>query len=136
MVGQAGFGPARELARIHEMLLQAQTGSGVLLPDTAALLTTASRPALKDQLEPTAPPLTWGLGIATDERFLRMGLPVAGPCWGHFGHRSSLVLVDLQLRCVLVTILNGILPPVPGIHRFRRIVELVYEEFGVLESRK
>jgi CubicO group peptidase (beta-lactamase class C family) len=127
--GGNGRGPARQAARLYEMLvLHGQIeGTRVLAPQTVEALTARHRVGMKD--ETFGVPIDWGLGLIIDSPM--QGRHASPRSYGHGGGQSSIMFADPEVGLVAVVLTNGW----PGLRRhfeeFDCLCSAIYEELGL-----
>lgn len=128
------WGPARDLGRFYEALLDG--GRGVLSPASAAALTSPAASAFDESLQRV---VHWGLGLRVNGPTPEGGLSEAGEMgrhaspgtFGHGGFRSSLGFADPAHVLVVVLVANG-LPDGPRHRkRTRTVAEAIYSDLGL-----
>lgn len=129
------WGPARELGRFYEALLEG--GRGALSPASVAALTT---PAAADGVfdESLKRVVHWGLGLRINgptadglSGAAEMGRHASPGSFGHGGFRSSLAFADPEHGLVLVLIANGLPDGPEHRQRVRTVAEAVYADLGL-----
>jgi CubicO group peptidase (beta-lactamase class C family) len=132
--GGSARGPARELGRFYEMLLQ--RGQKLLTPQTTEALTARHRAGLLDQTFKHI--IDWGLGfIINSAQYKQPTLPYAyGPhaslrTFGHGGNQSSIAFTDPENALVVALVFNGM--PGESAHQRRMYNTLtgLYEDLGI-----
>lgn len=113
--GSTCRGPASELARFYQMLLNKGQldGRRLLMPQTVEALTTRHRVGMFDHTFRF--PMEWGLGfIVQSEREgtghapYGFGPGVSQRTFGHSGQQSSTALADPERDLIMVAIFNGL----------------------------
>lgn len=132
--GSSGRGPARELGRIYEMLLN--RGGAILRPQTVEALTARHRAGMMDHTFDAV--ADWGLGFLVDSKqysspnFSYGFGPYASPrTFGHGGYQSSISYADPEHGLVVVVIANGAPGEQKHNRRFRAINTAIYEDLGM-----
>jgi CubicO group peptidase (beta-lactamase class C family) len=133
-----GRGPARELGRLYEMLLDGGTLNGVRLlsPQTVDAMTARHRAGIRDETFKHV--IDWGLGfIINSNQYGPNSVPYGyGPhasprTFGHSGSQSSSAFADPENRLVVSCVCNG-MPGEPAHQsRMRTIHAAVYEDSGL-----
>jgi CubicO group peptidase (beta-lactamase class C family) len=141
-----GWGPARELARLYEMLLAhgARGGARLLAPETVAAMTAPQLAAGRFD-ESLKRVVHWGLGLRVNapapgaarlSAAAEFGRHAAAGSYGHGGFRSSLAFADPARRLAVALAVNGL----PGGAAHRRlaaeVVEAVYADLGLAPERR
>lgn len=134
--GGNGWGPARELGRFYEMLLEGGKRDGVqiLLPQTVEALTARHRSGLFDKTFRQT--LDWGLGFVingSDENG-KSGYGhwprASARAYGHSGYRSSTAFADPDRQLAIAILLNGTPDEPSHLRRMRGITTAIYEDLG------
>lgn len=132
--GSSGRGPARELGRFYEMLLN--RGGSLLRPQTVEAVTARHRAGMMDHtFEAVA---DWGLGFLLDSKqYNSPGFPYGfGPyasprTFGHGGYQSSVSYADPEHGLVVVVIANGAPGEQKHNRRFKAVNAAIYEDLGL-----
>lgn len=99
LIATGAAGPAAEMARPFESLLDKGPWRGQVLSESAVeLLTTSYRVGLTDETFGGLD-LSWGFGVCTDP--LWFGAPIGHRVAGHTGYNCALVVCDLDLGLVV-----------------------------------
>jgi CubicO group peptidase (beta-lactamase class C family) len=132
--GSSGRGPARELGRFYEMLIN--RGEQILRPQTVEALTARHRTGMLDHTFDAV--ADWGLGFLVDSKqYNSPGFPYGfGPhssarAFGHGGYQSSVSYADPEHGLVVVVIANGGPGEQKHNRRFRAVNSAIYEELGL-----
>ena len=149
--GSNGRGPARELGRFYEMMLNhgavvdgapapdSPAGAHpvrVLLPQTVEALTAAHRVGMFDVTFKHV--MDWGLGfIVNSNRYGADTVPYGfGPhasprAFGHSGHQSSSGFADPEHGLAVAVVCNGMPGEAKHDRRMRAVHAAVYEDLGL-----
>jgi CubicO group peptidase (beta-lactamase class C family) len=131
--GASARGPARELGRFYEMLLDG--GRGIISPQTVEALTARHRAGVVDLTFKRV--IDWGLGfIVNSEQYgadTPYGFgPYASPrTFGHAGNQSSVGFADPDNGLVVVVIFNGMPGEAAHQERMRETLAAIYEDLGI-----
>ena len=132
--GGNGRGPAHELARFYQALLDG--GEGIIHPATIATFTGRQREGMFDHS--FQHDLDWGLGFIVDNK--RYGADTApysfghhasDSAYGHGGNRSSMAMADPDNGLVIVVLFNGLASEAVHQPRMRTVLDAIYEEAGL-----
>ena len=134
--GANGWGPARELGRFYEMLLEGGTlqDNRILRPQTVAALTARHRTGLFDKTFRQT--LDWGLGFVINgsDEDGKSGYghwPAASArTYGHSGYRSSTAFADPEHQVAVAILLNGTPDEASHLRRMRAITTAIYQDLG------
>ncbi|MDB5172507.1 MAG: pbpE 2 [Phycisphaerales bacterium] len=133
-----GQGPARELGRFYQMLLNGGEldGTRLLSPETVRLFTTAQRVGMYD--ESFQHVIDWGLGfLVNSAKYGPATVPYGfGPhasdrAFGHHGFQSSLAFADPEYGLTIVIIPNGTPGEAAHDRRLRAVLGAVYEDLQI-----
>lgn len=137
--GGNGYGPARELLLFYEMLLRrGRTGTGERLFEapTVEAMTTPKRVGMLDLTFQTK--IDFGLGFivnsahyGADRLPYGYGRHAGRRTFGHSGHQSSTAFADPDHDLAVALIVNGQPGEPRHTHRFRDLVEAIYEDLGL-----
>jgi CubicO group peptidase (beta-lactamase class C family) len=136
--GASGWGPIGELARFYRMLAAGGEigGRRYLSRGTVEAMTARHRVGMLDHTFRAR--LDWGLGVIVnsahygEERVPYGYGPHAGPrAWGHSGSRSSVALVDPDVRLVALLAWNGLRDDEAHRLRMEEILAALYEDLGL-----
>lgn len=137
--GTSGIGPAGDLLRFYEMLLDKGELDGVrvLAPQTVEAMCARHRAGIRD--ETFGAVMDWGLGVILNSwHYRRAPAPYgygnhASPrTFGHGGRQSLVALADPEAGLAAVVVLNG-LPGEPAHHRrIQAALDALYEDLGLL----
>ncbi len=138
--GGNGRGPARELARFYQMLLNGGSLDGVRLvsPQTVEAMTARHRVGLFDHTFKHN--MDWALGFVVNNN--QYGVDTArygyGPhaswrTYGHSGHQSSVAFADPTHRLAVAVIFNGTPGEAPHDQRVRAVLTELYRELKLGE---
>jgi len=141
--GGNGYGPARQVARLYEALLNGgahpdRPDSPVLTADTVARLTDRHRSDTPDAPDRTFKhPMDWGLGFILGhdpyepKRPYSYGPHASAGAFGHGGYQSSVAFADPAHGLAAAVVCNGT-PGERGHHlRMQPILAALYEELGL-----
>jgi CubicO group peptidase (beta-lactamase class C family) len=132
--GGTGRGPARQLARFYEMMLNGGTldGAKIISPQTAEAFTARHRVGMFDQTFSHI--MDWGLGfIPSNNQYgidtIRYGYsPLASwRTYGHGGNQSSVAFADPKHKLAAVIIFNGTPGDAEHDQRLRSALTVLYE---------
>jgi len=131
--GASARGPARELGKFYEMLLDG--GRDLISRQSVEALTARHRAGIQDLTFKTI--VDWGLGFIMDSKQYGKQLPYGfGPyasprTFGHSGNQSSVGFADPEYGLVVVVIFNGM--PGEAVHQLRMTETLaaIYEDLGI-----
>jgi CubicO group peptidase (beta-lactamase class C family) len=129
-------GPARDLGRLYEMLLQggALDGVRVISGESAAAITSPQRAGMFD--ETFKHTLDWGLGVIIDSKKYGPGAPYGyGPhasprTFGHGGSQSSVGFGDPEYGLAVAVIFNGLPGEARHDRRLKRVTAAIYDDLG------
>ncbi|MDB5354349.1 MAG: pbpE 2 [Phycisphaerales bacterium] len=133
-----GQGPARELGRFYQMLLNGGRldDARLLTPETVRLFTSAQRVGMYD--ESFQHVIDWGLGfLVNSAKYGPLTVPYGfGPhasdrAFGHHGFQSSLAFADPEYGLVVVIVPNGTPGETAHDRRLREVLGAVYEDLGI-----
>jgi CubicO group peptidase (beta-lactamase class C family) len=131
--GGSARGPARQLGKFYEMLLE--RGRKILTPQTTEALTARHRAGLQDLTFKHI--IDWGLGfIINSAQYKQPTLPYAyGPhaslrTFGHGGNQSSIAFVDPDRALVVTLIFNGMPGEAAHQRRMHNTLTALYEDLG------
>lgn len=136
--GGGARGPASDLVRIYEMLLDGGTWehAHILKPGTVDLLTRRHRRRLFD--DTFRHTVDWGLGfIVNSNRYgartvpYGFGLHASERTFGHGGQQSSASFADPEHRLAAAVILNGTPGEPRHTIRIRDLLTALYEDLGL-----
>jgi CubicO group peptidase (beta-lactamase class C family) len=136
--GANGYGPARELARVYEMLLGQGERNGVriLQPSSVEQMTARQRQGMYDETFKHV--MDWGLGlILNSTRYGADTVPYGyGPyasdaAFGHSGSQSSVAFGDPEHGLAVAIITNGMPGEQKHQRRIRQLCGAVYEDLGL-----
>jgi CubicO group peptidase (beta-lactamase class C family) len=132
--GASARGPARQLARIYEMLLNG--GSPLLTPETTQALISRQRVGLYDLTFKRI--IDWGLGFIINSAHYQQEEPLYGfgphaspDTFGHAGNQSSIAFADPQYHLVVAIIFNGMPGEEAHQQRMRSVLGAIYEDLGI-----
>jgi CubicO group peptidase (beta-lactamase class C family) len=132
--GGSARGPARQLGRFYEMLLN--RGGKILTPQTTEAITARHRAGLQDLTFKHI--IDWGLGfIINSAQYNQPTLPYAfGPhasqrTFGHGGNQSSIALADPEYGLAVALVFNGMPGEEAHQRRMRNVLTGLYEDVGV-----
>jgi CubicO group peptidase (beta-lactamase class C family) len=132
--GGGGRGPAKDLARIYEMLLAG--GRDYLSRQSVEAATACHRRGLFD--DTFGATIDWSLGFMLDTKYAAgpeqpYGFgPHAGPrTFGHGGMQSSNAFCDPERGLVVAMIFNGMPGEAVGRARLRDVATAVYSDLGL-----
>lgn len=127
-------GPARDLARLFEVLLHG--GGPVLSPPVVEAMTARHRVGLRDETFGVV--MDWGLGVIVNSwQYQRRPPPYgfgdhASPrTFGHGGSESSLAFADPEHELVVVVVCNGMPGEKANHRRTQAVVNAVYTDLGL-----
>jgi len=130
--GGSARGPARQLGRFYEILLN--HGAPLISPQTTEALVSRHRTGLHDLTFKHV--IDWGLGFILNSAQYGEAVPYGfGPAassraFGHGGNQSSIAYADPESKIVVVLIFNG-MPGEPAHQdRMRRMLTAVEEDLG------
>lgn len=133
--GANGRGPARELGRFYEALLN--DGEGILHKDSVANLVTRHREGLPDLTFRST--MDWGLGfILNSNRYgaestpYGYGLHTSEASFGHGGRETSSAFADPDNDLVVIAVFNGMPGEPRHNQRVRDFNSAVYEDLGLV----
>jgi CubicO group peptidase (beta-lactamase class C family) len=134
--GANGWGPARELGRFYEMLLDGGRlqDTRILLPQTVEALTARHRTGLFDKTFRQS--LDWGLGFLVNsydegrEPAYGHWPAAAARTYGHSGFRSSTAFADPERQLAVAILLNGTPGEASHLRRMRAITTAIYRDLG------
>ncbi|HWE92560.1 MAG TPA: serine hydrolase domain-containing protein [Tepidisphaeraceae bacterium] len=135
-----GQGPARELGRFYQMLLNGGELDGVRLlsRETVSQFTTAQRVGMYD--ETFRHVIDWGLGfLINSAKYGSPTLPYGfGPrasdrAFGHNGFQSSSAFADPEHGLVVAIVPNGTPGEAAHDRRLRAVLGAVYEDLGIVK---
>lgn len=137
--GGNGYGPMNELLLFYEMLLRrGRTGSGerLLEAPTVEALVAPQRVGMVDLTFQTR--IDFGLGFIVNSRHYGAELLPYGygrhagrRTFGHSGHQSSTAFADPDHDLAVALFVNGQPGEPRHTHRFRELVEAIYEDLGL-----
>jgi CubicO group peptidase (beta-lactamase class C family) len=139
--GRTGRGPARELGRFYEILLQlrqagAGSSGGLLRPETVRELTRRQRVGMFDDTFQQV--IDWGLGFAIDsKRYGRemvsygYGRYASEDTFGHSGSQSSCAFADPATGLVVAWVFNGVPGERRHQHRAHELNSAIYQDVGL-----
>lgn len=136
-----GQGPARELGRFYQMLLNGGELDGVRLlsPSTVRQFTSPQRVGMFD--ETFRHKIDWGLGfLISSKKYGYKALPYSfGPhasdrAFGHNGFQSSMALADPDHGLVIVIAPSGCPGEPAHDRRLRATLAAVYEDLGLAQA--
>lgn len=134
----SGHGPARELGRFYEMLLNGGTRGGVriLSPQSVEALTARHRVGMTD--ETFRHVIDWGLGfLLNSNQYGAATVPYgygrhASPrTFGHSGNQSSSAFADPEHGLAVACVCNGIPGEAAHQQRMREVHAAIYEDLGI-----
>jgi CubicO group peptidase (beta-lactamase class C family) len=132
--GGSARGPARQLGRFYEMLLE--RGRKILNPQTVEAITARHRTGLQDLTFKHI--IDWGLGfIINSAQYNQPTLPYAyGPyaslrTFGHGGNQSSIGFADPDHALVAAFIFNGMPGEAAHQRRMHNTLTGLYEDLGI-----
>jgi CubicO group peptidase (beta-lactamase class C family) len=131
--GGSARGPARELGRFYEMMLE--RGRTLISPETVEALTARHRVGIEDLTFKQI--MDWGLGFIINSRQYGDGVPYGyGPyasprTFGHGGNQSSVGFADPENGLVVVLIFNGMPGEAAHQQRMREALSAIYEDLGI-----
>jgi CubicO group peptidase (beta-lactamase class C family) len=137
--GGNGRGPMRELGRFYEMLLNRGHGpeGKILTAQSVEALTTPNRVGMHDHTFKHK--LDWGLGFIVNSEHYGAAMPPYGygrhasrRTFGHSGFQSSVAFADPKHRLVVAVVVNGNPGEPRHTERFRRLIEAIYEDLGLV----
>jgi CubicO group peptidase (beta-lactamase class C family) len=131
-------GPARELGRFYEMLLNGgATGDArVLSGSSVREITSRQRTGMYDETFKHV--MDWGLGFIVNSRRYGAGVPYGfGPhatdgAFGHGGSQSSVAFADPAHGLVVSAVFNGLPGEARHDRRVKRVTAAVYEDLGLV----
>jgi CubicO group peptidase (beta-lactamase class C family) len=136
--GANGYGPARELGHIYEMLLGQGEYNGVrvLQPSSVEQMTARQRQGMYDETFKHV--MDWGLGlILNSARYGAETVPYGyGPyasdkVFGHSGSQSSLAFADPEHGLAVAAVMNGMPGEQKHQRRIRAVCAAIYEDLGL-----
>ena len=136
--GGSGYGPAHELGRFYEMLLNGGEldGQRIVEPETVALFTDRHRIGIHDRSFKHI--IDWGLGfIPNSAKYGKETVPYGyGPhtseqAYGHSGFQSSAAFADPAYNLVAVVIFNGMPGDDAHHQRIYNTLGAIYEDLGL-----
>ncbi len=139
--GGNGCGPARELARLYEMLLGGGSldGRRIVSPQTVEALTARQRTGMLDHTFRKV--MDWGLGMIPNPAIYgdpdvpyAYGRHASRRACGHSGYRSSTAFADPEHGLAVALVVNG--TPGDDAHRrrFQDLTTAIYEDLGLAPS--
>jgi CubicO group peptidase (beta-lactamase class C family) len=136
--GGGGYGPARELGRFYEMLLNGGelNGARIIEPETVELFTDRHREAMRDRSFNHV--IDWGLGfILNSARYGIDTVPYGyGPhasdqTFGHSGYQSSVAFADPTHNLAAAIIFNGMPGDTAHHRRIHALLGALYTDLGL-----
>ncbi len=136
--GGSGYGPASELGRFYEMLLNGGelNGQRIVDPETVALFTDRHRIGMDDRSFKHI--IDWGLGfIPNSAKYGKETVPYGyGPhaseqAYGHSGYQSSVAFADPAHDLVAVVIFNGMPGEAAHHKRIYDVLGAIYEDLAL-----
>jgi len=137
--GGGGYGPARELGRFYEMLLNggALNGTRIIEPETVQLFTDRHRVGMHDRSFDHV--IDWGLGfIPNSARYGVDTVPYGyGPhaserAFGHSGYQSSVSFADPAHGLAATLIFNGMSGDKAHHRRINTVLAALYEDLELV----
>ena len=134
--GASGRGPARQLGRFYEMLLDG--GKPLLDSQTVELLTARLAVGMRDVTFKHT--IDWGLGFILNSAQYGPSVPYGfGPhasprTFGHGGKQSSIAFADPEYGLAVVLIFNGMPGEEAHQRRMREALGAVYEDMGLAKT--
>ena len=137
--GGSGYGPAHELGRFYEMLLNGGEldGQRIVEPETVALFTDRHRVGIHDRSFKHI--IDWGLGfIPNSAKYGKETVPYGyGPhasdqAYGHSGYQSSVAFTDPAHGLVAVVIFNGMPGEAAHHKRIYDVLGAIYEDLALV----
>jgi len=136
--GASARGPARQLGRFYEMLLN--RGEKIIAPQTTEALTARHRAGIQDLTFKHI--IDWGLGfIINSAQYNQPTLPYSfGPhaslrTFGHGGNQSSIAFADPENALVVAIIFNGMPGESAHQRRMQNVLTGIYEDLGISSNR-
>ncbi len=137
---RSGVGPARDLARFYEMLLNRGEwqGNRILTAPTVEAFTARHRVGMHDQTFRHT--IDWGLGFIPDSKQYGASVPYgygrfcSRETFGHSGFQSSAAFCDRRHGLAVALIFNG--TPGAALHqvRMQQVLEAIYLDLGLAEA--
>jgi CubicO group peptidase (beta-lactamase class C family) len=136
--GGSGYGPARELGRFYEMLLNGGelNGTRIIEPETVELFTDRHRVRMHDRSFKHV--IDWGLGfIPNSAKYGIDTVPYGyGPLasertFGHSGFQSSVAFADPTHRLAAAIIFNGMPGDKAHHQRINAVLAALYVDIGL-----
>jgi CubicO group peptidase (beta-lactamase class C family) len=138
-----GYGPARELARFYEAMLDggaSPDGVRILEPETVELFTARHREGMFDRGFNHV--MDWGLGFILDAKrhgFTHMpygyGAHASDETFGHSGYQSSTAFADPAHSLAIALVFNGCPGEVAHQQRAHAVLTSLYEDLGLADPR-
>jgi len=135
--GASAHGPARDLARLYQMLQR--RGESIITPQTTEALTVRHRAGVHDRTFNHI--IDWGLGFllhstqyGVTEVPYNYGPHASLRTFGHSGARSSVGYCDPEHALIVACIFNGAASEQQHDARMREVNSLIYEELGLAKE--
>ncbi len=137
--GGSGYGPARELGRFYEMLLNAGelNGTRIIEPETVDLFTDRHRVDMYDHSFKHI--IDWGLGfIPNSAKYGKDTVPygygphASGQTFGHSGYQSSVAFADPTHGLAVAIVFNGMPGDTAHHKRIYTVLGSLYEDLGLV----
>ena len=134
-----GRGPARELGRMYQALLNGGTldGARILSPQSVEAIAAPHRIAMYDQTFRHT--MDWGLGLMVNSNRhgpatvpYNFGPHASDRAFGHSGHQSSTAFADPEYGLAVALILNGMPGEARHHVRMREILAALYEDLDLV----
>ncbi len=136
--GGSGMGPARELARFYQMLLNGGDldGARVLDLETVREMTRPQRGGMRD--ETFGRVMDWGLGVMVNNAHLtpverlpyNFGRGASSGAFGHGGAQCCIAFVDPSKELVVVILFNGMPGEVRHHQRMGEVLGALWGDLG------